>query len=43
VLHDGAGASAGEAALLTVLPRLLKELAARQLVSVPLPEAFRDG
>jgi peptidoglycan/xylan/chitin deacetylase (PgdA/CDA1 family) len=43
LLHDGARARNGESTLLAVLSRLLAELSARGLKSVPLPEAFRDG
>ena len=43
MLHDAAPARSGKPALLTVLPRLLAELSARGLASVPLPEALRDG
>lgn len=42
LLHDAARARTGASALLTVLPRLLGELSARGLASVPLPEAFRE-
>jgi peptidoglycan/xylan/chitin deacetylase (PgdA/CDA1 family) len=43
LLHDGARAGSGGSTLLAVLPRLLGELSARGLKSVPLPEAYRDG
>ena len=43
LLHDGARARNDGSTLLAVLPRLLEEISARGLKSVPLPEAFRDG
>lgn len=43
LLHDGPYARTGGSPLLAVLPRLLGELSAHGLKSVPLPEAFRDG